>query len=169
MTRQGKRSRTAPSGPRSRSSQDQAAFSYKSFFKKSYLTEANWIRGGHLLSSHVSVDDGVVTSLALDEDYIVVGMANKQIHIFDGRNGQWQRALHGHELGVWCLVLVSAGGSPAPAQSATPDMKQSYAVPDGHMQSPDLSRTQLPDAVGLGLSLPSHPTGLSLSASATHF
>jgi F-box and WD-40 domain protein CDC4 len=61
-----------------------------------------------LLSSHTSSDDGVVTSLAVDDDYIVIGMANSKIHIFNAHNGTFLRTLTGHELGVWCLTLVSA-------------------------------------------------------------
>ncbi|GHJ87607.1 hypothetical protein NliqN6_4009 [Naganishia liquefaciens] len=87
---------------------DAAKFSYKAHFKRAYLTESNWLRGGRLLSSHTSSDDGVVTSLAVDEDYIVIGMANSKIHIFNAHNGTFLRTLTGHELGVWCLTLVSA-------------------------------------------------------------
>ncbi|KAJ9125733.1 hypothetical protein QFC24_002517 [Naganishia onofrii] len=107
-----------------------AGFSYKAHFKKSYLTgaspflltvialladtllcvvvtESNWLRGGKLLSSHTSHDDGVVTSLAVDAEFIVIGMANSKIHIFSARDGTFVKTLVGHELGVWCLTLVS--------------------------------------------------------------
>lgn len=49
-----------------------------------------------------------MTSLAVDDDYIVIGMANSKIHIFNAHNGTFLRTLTGHELGVWCLTLVSA-------------------------------------------------------------
>ncbi|KAJ9102357.1 hypothetical protein QFC21_002757 [Naganishia friedmannii] len=84
-----------------------SGFSYKAHFKKSYLTESNWLRGGKLLSSHTSHDDGVVTSLAVDAEFIVIGMANSKIHIFSARDGTFIKTLVGHELGVWCLTLVS--------------------------------------------------------------
>ena len=59
-----------------------------------------------MLANHTSQDDGVVTSLAMDEHSIVIGMANSKIHIFDGRTGAFRRSLLGHEQGVWALVLV---------------------------------------------------------------
>jgi WD40 repeat protein len=86
-------------------------FSYKTQFKKAYLTESNWLKGpGRLLSRQTSADDGVVTSLGFDNDWIIVGMATNQIHVFDSRTGEYARQLEGHALGVWCLVLVSKGG-----------------------------------------------------------
>ena len=57
----------------------------------------------------MSTDDGVVTSLGVDEEWIVVGMATSKVHIFDAE-GTYVKTLDGHELGVWCLVLVSKGG-----------------------------------------------------------
>ncbi|KAJ9092629.1 hypothetical protein QFC19_008667 [Naganishia cerealis] len=92
-------------------------FSYKAHFKKSYLTESNWLRGGKLLSSHTSHDDGVVTSLAVDGEFIVIGMANSKIHVFSARDGTFVKTLVGHELGVWCLTLVS----PTPPTSTRQD------------------------------------------------
>lgn len=80
--------------------------SFKQHFKNAYLTESNWLSGGRLLANHTSADDGVVTSLAIDEQYFVIGMANSKIHIFDARTGAFRRSLIGHELGVWALVLV---------------------------------------------------------------
>lgn len=60
----------------------------------------------------MSADDGIVTSLGFDNEWIVVGMANSQVHVFDAERGDYLRSLYGHELGVWCLVLVSKGGGP---------------------------------------------------------
>lgn len=88
-----------------------SAFSYKTQFKKAYLTESNWLKGpGRLLSRQTSTDEGVVTSLGFDDEWIIVGMATNQIHVFDSRTGEYARQLEGHALGVWCLVLVSKGG-----------------------------------------------------------
>lgn len=112
-------------------------FSYKKYFKEAYLTgsfssfslslpyqrrlisllsfqtlsESNWLRGGRILSTHTSTDDGVVTSLAVDETHIVIGMANSKIHVFDSESGAFLRSLKGHEQGVWALTLVSQGGT----------------------------------------------------------
>jgi hypothetical protein len=70
---------------------------------------SEWLRGGRLLSIHTSNDDGTMTSLAVDDDYIVIGMANREIHVFEAESETFIRTLVGHDLGVWCLTLVSAG------------------------------------------------------------
>lgn len=60
------------------------------------------------MTQHTSSDNGaVVTSLALDSEWIVVGMANSKIHVFDAKTGLFASTLQGHESGVWCLTLVS--------------------------------------------------------------
>lgn len=79
-------------------------------FKLSYLTARNWARGGRILRAHNSSDDGVVTSVAMDDEWIVVGLANHRIHVFNVRTGRLVRTLVGHTLGVWTLGLVSKGG-----------------------------------------------------------
>lgn len=58
----------------------------------------------------MSADDGVVTSLGFDGEWIVVGMATSKVHVFESGEGRYVRTLEGHELGVWCLTLVSKGG-----------------------------------------------------------
>lgn len=86
-------------------------FSYQSEFKRAYLTESNWMRGpGRILSSQAAGEEGIVTCLCFDSDWIIVGMAKKEIHVFDARNGQYVRTLAGHQLGVWAIALVSQGG-----------------------------------------------------------
>lgn len=97
-------------------------FSYKTHFKRAYLTESNWLRGpGRLLSTQMSADDGVVTSLGFDEEWIVVGMATSKVHIFEAGEGRYVRTLEGHELGVWCLTLVSKGGGVSQEGSREPE------------------------------------------------
>ncbi|GMK59467.1 hypothetical protein CspeluHIS016_0800730 [Cutaneotrichosporon spelunceum] len=81
--------------------------SYREQFRDAYLTENNWLRGGRLLTMHSSMGDSVVTSLVVNEEYIVIGMANSKIHVFDAATGHYVQSLLGHELGVWALVLVS--------------------------------------------------------------
>ncbi|EIW73385.1 hypothetical protein TREMEDRAFT_25331 [Tremella mesenterica DSM 1558] len=78
--------------------------SFKQQFKDAYLTESNWLTGGQLIASHKHTDDGVVTSLAIDDTFIVVGMANSQIEVYDSRTGAWLNSLKGHEAGVWALI-----------------------------------------------------------------
>lgn len=74
----------------------------------------NWRHGGHLLRSHrypvVTPDGGVITSLALDSEWVVVGLANSRIHVFSAKTGVLARTLIGHQLGVWGVCLVSKGG-----------------------------------------------------------
>lgn len=86
------------------------SFSYKNHFKRNYLTESNWHRGGRLLTHHVSSENGsVCTCTAMDQRWLVIGMANGKIHVFDARTGLYERTLGGGgtDLGVWCLALVS--------------------------------------------------------------
>ncbi|CAE6479001.1 unnamed protein product [Rhizoctonia solani] len=79
-------------------------------YKLSYLTARNWLKSGRILRAHNSSDDGVVTSVAMDDEWIVVGLANHRIHVFSARTGRLVRTLVGHTLGVWTLGLVSRGG-----------------------------------------------------------
>jgi len=71
-------------------------------------------RGGTLLHAHrmsaVNPDGGVITSVALDSDQVVVGLANSKVHVFSAHSGVLSRTLTGHELGVWAVHLVSRGG-----------------------------------------------------------
>ncbi|KAF8810501.1 WD40 repeat-like protein [Phlegmacium glaucopus] len=89
-------------------------FSYRRHFRTSFIIHTNWRKGGTLLRSHrlpiVSPDNGTVTSLALDSDWVIVGLANSKIQVFSARTGVLTRTLIGHELGVWGLCLVSSGG-----------------------------------------------------------
>ncbi|CAE6474104.1 unnamed protein product [Rhizoctonia solani] len=79
-------------------------------YKRSYLTIRNWMKDGRILRAHDSSDDGVVTSVAMDDEWIVVGLANHRIHVFSSKTGRLVRTLVGHTLGVWTLGLVSRGG-----------------------------------------------------------
>ncbi|KAJ3743700.1 WD40-repeat-containing domain protein [Lentinula detonsa] len=91
-------------------------FSYREHFKYSYSIMQNWHNGGHLLRAHkvpassTNPESGVVTSLALDEDWVVVGLANCRIHVFSARTGVLARTLVGHDSGVWAVCLVHKGG-----------------------------------------------------------
>lgn len=54
--------------------------------------------------------NGTVTSLALDGDYVVIGLANSNVKVYSARTGVLVRTLMGHESGVWGVCLVSRGG-----------------------------------------------------------
>lgn len=95
-------------------------FSYRTHFKMAYLTESNWRKGGRLQTQHVSADAGhVVTSLAIDSEWIVVGMANSKIHVFSAETGLYAHTLLGHDAGVWCLTLISRTSKSARKTDAT--------------------------------------------------
>jgi F-box and WD-40 domain protein CDC4 len=74
----------------------------------------NWRRGGRLLRQHrvptSNPETGVITSAALDADWVVVGLANSKIHVYSAKTGVLSRTLLGHDLGVWAVHLVSRGG-----------------------------------------------------------
>lgn len=84
----------------------------------------NWKRGGRCVRSHripvLDPDSGVVTSVALDADWLVAGLANHRIHVFSTHTGSLVRTLVGHELGVWAVDLVSRGGALDPAHPQPP-------------------------------------------------
>ncbi|KAH9034922.1 WD40-repeat-containing domain protein [Lactarius hengduanensis] len=89
----------------------QQAPSSQSLFKYAWSTLVNWKRGGRCLHAHrIPVTDpdpnsGVVTSVALDADWLVAGLANHRIYVFSTHTGLLVRTLVGHELGVWAVNL----------------------------------------------------------------
>lgn len=87
--------------------------SYRSHFKQKYMVESAWNKGGRCTQRHITPDQGVVTSLHLTSKYIVFAMDNARIHVYD-TNGNNQKTLQGHVMGVWAMVpwddiLVSGG------------------------------------------------------------
>ncbi|QUC22205.1 uncharacterized protein UV8b_06446 [Ustilaginoidea virens] len=87
--------------------------SYKSHFKQRYLVEAAWRSGGTSVHRNITQEGGVVTSLHLTSKHIIVALDNAKIHVFDA-NGDNQRTLQGHVMGVWAMVpwedvMVSGG------------------------------------------------------------
>ncbi|KAI0289930.1 WD40-repeat-containing domain protein, partial [Multifurca ochricompacta] len=102
----------------------QPAQSSQGLFKYAWSTLVNWKRGGRCLRTHripvLDPDSGVVTSVALDADWLVAGLANHRIHVFSTHTGSLVRTLVGHELGVWAVDLVSRGGALDPSHSPPP-------------------------------------------------
>lgn len=89
------------------------ALTYRSHFKQRYMVETAWRSGGRCDSRQITPDQGVVTSLHLTDKNIVVALDNAKIHVFDTQ-GQHQKTLQGHVMGVWAMVpwgdlLVSGG------------------------------------------------------------
>ena len=89
------------------------AISYRSHFKQRYQVETAWRTGGKVDTRQITPDQGVVTSLHLTPNYIIVALDNAKIHVFD-IEGRHLRCLQGHVMGVWAMVphgdtLVSGG------------------------------------------------------------
>jgi len=89
------------------------AISYRSHFKQRYQIETAWRHGGRVDTRQITPDQGVVTSLHLTPNYIIVALDNAKIHVFD-TDGRHLRCLQGHVMGVWAMVpygdtLVSGG------------------------------------------------------------
>lgn len=89
------------------------ATSYRSHFKQRYQVETAWRTGGKVDTRQITPDQGVVTSLHLTPNYIIVALDNAKIHVFD-TEGRHLRCLQGHVMGVWAMVpyadtLVSGG------------------------------------------------------------
>ncbi|KAL1955861.1 hypothetical protein VTO42DRAFT_8019 [Malbranchea cinnamomea] len=90
------------------------SLSYRTRMKRKYMVDAAWKKGGTSVTRYVTNDQGVVvTNLHLTQDHILVALDNAKIYVF-GRNGEHQRILQGHIMGVWATVpykniLVSGG------------------------------------------------------------
>ncbi|EMD39432.1 hypothetical protein CERSUDRAFT_113078, partial [Gelatoporia subvermispora B] len=148
-------------------------------FKYEYATTKNWLRGGKLLRIHrvpllshqPPIQPGPTpvalplpstatpTSVALDESWLVVGLANSRVLVFSARTGVLSRTLVGHQSGVWAVALIRGGGSGEGAGAAAHeseevdiamDVDSPEIVPDpgpeGRKQQPDASRDPGADA-----------------------
>lgn len=159
---------TLPRLPRSPYALQQTQSS-QALFKYAWSTLVNWKRGGRCLRAHripvLDPDSGVVTSVALDADWLVAGLANHRIHIFSTHTGSLVRTLVGHELGVWAVDLVSHGGALDPSHPPPPSSNLGSVmggsgvpeVPDGpalllHNRAP--AGAQVVDPHGLDHLLP---------------
>jgi WD40 repeat protein len=78
---------------------------YKSHFRERYILEKNWRIGGTLMARYITNDHGVVTTLCMSDKYIIVGLDNSNIRVFD-EDGRFLITLAGHETGVWAMVVV---------------------------------------------------------------
>lgn len=59
-----------------------------------------------MLKDHISAKESVVTAFAVDEEHLVVGMADPVLHVFDIETGNYLRALEGHTAGVWSISII---------------------------------------------------------------
>jgi len=94
-----------------------------------------WRKGGDLLRSHknpiLSPDSGTLTSLAMDDDWIVVGRSNSAVNVYSAKTGVLARTLKGHQSGVWSVCLISRSAKtidstqPRPSPSSTNSARSS--------------------------------------------
>ncbi len=79
-------------------------------------------------------EGGVITSVALDSEWVVVGSANSKIHVFSARTGVLHRVLVGHTSGVWSVGLVSRGGRPLKRRAIDGDPEETF-LPPSHREA----------------------------------
>lgn len=99
----------------------------------------------------------IPTSVAIDSEWIVIGLANSRIHIFSARTGVSCRTLVGHSSGVWAVALVKAGGQPLEVPEQGPQVPQSRAgTPDAAQATPKPRHDRLSPSMrgALGLDAP---------------
>jgi F-box and WD-40 domain protein CDC4 len=66
-----------------------------------------WNNGGAQITACPNdIGNALVTSLQMDEEFIVVGCDNNRIEVFDATTGSYLRTLRGHHGGVWALQFV---------------------------------------------------------------
>ncbi|OSD04424.1 WD40 repeat-like protein [Trametes coccinea BRFM310] len=145
-------------------------FPYRKYFIHEYIRTSNWLNKGKLLRIHraqlyppppeptmpgelgpneppIPPNPAIPTSVAIDSQWVVVGLANSRIHIFSARTGVLSRTLIGHEAGVWAVALISEGGDPVglPPSTAPPEGDPLVATPSQDASLPPTLRA----AVGL--------------------
>ncbi|CAL1708383.1 unnamed protein product [Somion occarium] len=155
--------------------------SYRAHFKKEYVTVSNWCHGGSLLRTHRvpllpgsqsthhdqpvpdetssppprnnSSSPAIPTSIAIDSDWVVVGLANSKIHVFSARTGVLSRTLVGHTSGVWAVALIRGGGKP--------DEGGHIPTDDSLSPEPEGFTPTIRHAIGLDSPKPFHRRALS--------
>ncbi|KAH9077666.1 WD40 repeat-like protein [Lactarius deliciosus] len=135
----------------------QQAPSSQSLFKHSWSTLINWKRGGRCLHAHripvPDPDSGVVTSVALDADWLVAGLVNHRIYVFSTHTGLLVRTLVGHELGVWTVNLVSHGGALDPSHPLPPSSNPDEVICESGVLDPQGLDHLLPPSMRAALAL----------------
>ncbi|KAG2225218.1 hypothetical protein INT45_009547 [Circinella minor] len=87
--------------------QQQQHVSYRDYFWHKYNTEMAWSQGtGEVIHCENDIGRALVTSLQMDNQYLVLGCDNHKIEVFDSNTGQHLRTLQGHEGGVWALQFI---------------------------------------------------------------
>lgn len=150
------------------------------------LSVSNWRAGGTLLRTHrvpllpvappnaetpPAVQDppptsAVPTSLAVDADWVVVGLANSRIHVFSAKTGVLSRTLVGHGTGVWAVALIKGAGEPKGKgkERESADENEREGLDD---EDVFVGERRLPQAMRHALGLDTIPSPPSSSSSST--
>ncbi|KAI9272874.1 WD40-repeat-containing domain protein [Phascolomyces articulosus] len=81
--------------------------SYRDYFWHKYNTEMAWRQGtGQVIHCQNDIGRALVTSLQMDDQYLVMGCDNHKVEVFDSNTGLHIRTLQGHEGGVWALQFI---------------------------------------------------------------
>ncbi|KAL5600890.1 hypothetical protein BROUX41_005729 [Berkeleyomyces rouxiae] len=78
---------------------------YKSLYRRYYMIRQSWMNG-KVKPKHIAFaahPRHVITCLQFDEDKIITGSDDTEIHVYDTATGQFRQKLQGHEGGVWAL------------------------------------------------------------------
>jgi F-box and WD-40 domain protein CDC4 len=78
-----------------------------------------------------------VTSLAIDNERIVVGMVKSKINVFSALTVLYAHTLLGHDAGVWCLTLISRSGKGAKRAAADNILTTDYGKDKMTVNSPE--------------------------------
>lgn len=84
--------------------------SYRDYFRRKYNIEKAWMHGfGQVVYCPNHIGQALVTSLQIDDQFIVIGCDNHRIEVFSAETGAYVRTLLGHSGGVWTLHFVKTG------------------------------------------------------------
>ncbi|PHH49104.1 Cell division control protein 4 [Ceratocystis fimbriata CBS 114723] len=78
---------------------------YKSLYRRHHMIRQSWMNG-KVKPKHIAFaahPRHVITCLQFDEDKIITGSDDTEIHVYDTATGQFRQKLQGHEGGVWAL------------------------------------------------------------------
>lgn len=78
---------------------------YKKIYRRHHIMRLNWKRN-RAEKKQITGSGEVVTCLQFDDDKIITGFDNNNIHIYDIKTGELRRVLKDHEGGVWALQYV---------------------------------------------------------------
>ncbi|KAI0074235.1 WD40 repeat-like protein [Panus rudis PR-1116 ss-1] len=84
----------------------------------------------------------IPTSVAIDNDWVVVGLANSKIYVFSARTGVLTRTLVGHTAGVWAVAIVRGAESTGkPAYYRSRRSESSNSTSDASEPGDDYNRS----------------------------